>query len=96
MTSEEAYEEAQRRLRLAEQTGALELDLSGLILNDFLGSWAASQPLLSPRRPYGVAESSNVRPKMPREGALVQDPHETVSEIKWLGRVCPSRSRSGG
>ena len=37
MTSEEGYEEAQRRIRLMEQTGALELDLSGLILFAFGG-----------------------------------------------------------
>src|ERR1700686_666720 len=30
MTPEEAYEEALRRIREAEETGALELDLSGL------------------------------------------------------------------
>src|SRR5271165_6993725 len=30
MTPEEAYEEALRRIREAEKTGALELDLSGL------------------------------------------------------------------
>ena len=30
MTPEEAYEEARRRIRQAEETGALELDLSGL------------------------------------------------------------------
>ena len=29
MTPEEAYEEALRRIRKAERTGALELDLSG-------------------------------------------------------------------
>ena len=29
MTPEEAYEEALRRIREAEKTGALELDLSG-------------------------------------------------------------------
>jgi hypothetical protein len=29
MTPEEAYEEALRRIREAERTGALELDLSG-------------------------------------------------------------------
>jgi hypothetical protein len=29
MTPEEAYEEALRRIRKAEQTGALELDLRG-------------------------------------------------------------------
>ncbi len=48
MTSEEGYEEAQRRIRLMEQTGALELDLSGLILNRFpreLGRLAKLQSL---------------------------------------------------
>jgi hypothetical protein len=30
MTPEEAYEEALRRIRVAEETGAVELDLSGL------------------------------------------------------------------
>jgi hypothetical protein len=33
MTPEEAYEEALRRIREAENTGALELDLSGLVLD---------------------------------------------------------------
>ena len=33
MTPEEAYEEALRRIRKAEETGAVELDLSGLELN---------------------------------------------------------------
>ena len=32
MTPEEAYEEALRRIREAEKTGALELDLSRLVL----------------------------------------------------------------
>ena len=32
MTPEEAYEEALRRIREAEETGALELDLRGLAL----------------------------------------------------------------
>ena len=33
MTPEEAYDEALRRIREAEETGALELDLSGLELH---------------------------------------------------------------
>jgi Leucine-rich repeat (LRR) protein len=33
MTPEEAYEEALRRIRVAKETGALELDLSRLALN---------------------------------------------------------------
>ena len=55
MTPEEAYEEALRRIREADETGALELDLSGRkdgktgarqysgleTLNDFLRSWPA-------------------------------------------------------
>jgi hypothetical protein len=33
MTSEKAYEEALRRIREVEETGAVELDLRGLALN---------------------------------------------------------------
>jgi hypothetical protein len=48
MTPEEAYEEALRRIRDAEETGAVELDLSGLALNRLppeLASLASLQSL---------------------------------------------------
>ena len=48
MTPEEAYEEALRRIREAEETGAVELDLSGLTLNRLpreLGRLASLQSL---------------------------------------------------
>jgi hypothetical protein len=42
MTPEEAYEEALRRIREAEKTGTIELDLNRLDWIDFRLSWHAS------------------------------------------------------
>ena len=60
-TPDEAYEEALRRIREAEETGEVELDLKFLLI-DFLGSWAAS-PRSNPSTYPGASGSPAIFPR---------------------------------
>ena len=59
---EEAYEEALRRIRQAKETGALELDLSGLALNRLPRELARLTSLQSPNLAECWQLSGNLSP----------------------------------